>query len=109
MYATFDKERVRQLAQLILDAVSDVPVAPIKAESEGVSGDASPDAPAAKEDEKTVYNTAEVAKLLGVGKAWVVRNVDLFPGSFRLSESQRANWRFPKEGVDRFIESRRVG
>jgi hypothetical protein len=105
MYAPFDKERVRQLAQAILDAVSDAPVLPIAEQRP----QAQPPADERSAPEREVYTTAEVAHLLGVASSWVTKNIPAFPGAFRLSDSQRANWRFPKEGVEQFIAKRRAG
>lgn len=97
MYAEIDRDRVRRLAMEILDAIGEETGGRSRSEMLREIGEAD-----------TPYTTAELAKVLGVSQAWITQHVSEFPGAFRLSEGQRANYRFPREGVAEYIKRRSV-
>lgn len=102
MYAEVDKDRVRRLARELLEAIGDEESAegsPRKGKNELLREIA---------EEETPYTTVELARLLGVSQAWVSSHVSDFPGAFRLSEGQRANYRFPRKSVEEYIKKRAV-
>ena len=96
MHEEIDKEKVRRLALEILEAIGGEDKKKREQTLREVAADDTP------------YTTVELARLLGVSQAWVTGHVSEFPGAFRLSTGQRANYRFPRQGVEEYIKNQAV-
>lgn len=86
-----DKLNVRRVRELLIE------LADVLSEAEGEETTR-----AGEEEPPGALSTGEVARMLGVSQGWVTAHIDLFPGTFRLGDGKRPNYRFPTEAVEAY-------
>lgn len=91
-----DKERVLELISELQAALGEDGAKPRKVTLDPLA------------DAEPVYTTIQAARLLGVSPAWMTANVTEFPGAFRLSDGQRANYRFPRSSIEAYKQAHSV-
>lgn len=100
-YPELDRERIISLLRELLEALGE--------DASGTAARTGTRHEVLKEpDGERLLNTAEAARRLRVAQKWVVDHIDEFPGAFRLTEGQRANYRIPISGVEAFERNRRI-